>query len=206
MKVLLVNGSPHKKGSTYTLLAEAASAIEELGVEVEFFDIGNGPFYGCIACHACDTTGRCRFEDDPANALAKAAETADGFIFGSPVYYAGANGALCAVLDRAFYSQGRHFAGKPGAAVSVARRAGTGETVDRLNKYFTINQMPVASSIYWNGGHGAKASDVKQDLEGMQTMRVLGRNLARLVKQIDATKETIPAPDPEPRVWTNFIR
>ncbi|MDR1413156.1 MAG: flavodoxin family protein [Actinomycetes bacterium] len=200
-KVLLVNGSPHKHGSTATALAEAAATLTETGVESEVFHLGNGPFYGCIACRACNTLGHCRYEDDPANALAEAIKGADGVIIGSPTYYASANGALCAVLDRSFYSQSSQFAGKPAAAIVVCRRGGAASAFDRLNKYFTISQMPVVSSQYWNHLHGTNAEEVKQDAEGLQTIRVLARNMANMLKHAP-----YPTDRSEPRAWTNFIR
>ena len=177
MKVLLVNGSPHKNGCTFTALSEVAKALTQDGIETEFFHIGTGTVHGCTACGACQKLGHCVFTDDPANALSEKMQEADGIVIGSPVYYAGANGALCALLDRAFYS-GHGFAFKPAAAVVSARRSGTTATFDRLNKYFTINRMPIVSSQYWNGVHGHCPEDVMQDLEGLQTMRTLGHNMA----------------------------
>ena len=205
MNVLLVNGSPHSNGSTKRCLKEAADAILSWGLEVEYFELGEGPFYGCTACGKCAATQRCHFEDDPANALIDALAAADGIIIGSPVYYASANGALCAVLDRAFYAASSRFMGKPAAAIAVCRRGGLETTVDRLNKYFTINQMPVPSSQYWNGAHGANAREVAEDAEGMQVMRTLGHNMARLILQIKAGESVPPLPQ-EDRARTNFIR
>jgi len=206
MKVLLVNGSPHNNGSTKRCLKEAAGAITFWGIEVEYFELGEGPFYGCIACRKCATTQHCNFDDDPANALIDAMAAADGIIIGSPVYYASANGALCAVLDRAFYAASTRFADKPAAAVAVCRRGGLETTVDRLNKYFTINQMPVPSSQYWNGAHGTNAREVAEDAEGLQVMRTLGHNMARLLLQIEAAGDAVAPLPQEDRARTNFIR
>ena len=203
MKVLLVNGSSHKNGCTCTALSEVAKALEQDGIETEIFHIGTKPVRGCIACGSCRKLGHCVFTDDPANELSEKMQTADGIVIGSPVYYAGPNGALCALLDRAFYS-GSGFAFKPAAAVVSARRSGTTATFDRLNKYFTINQMPVVSSQYWNGVHGHCPEDVMQDLEGLQTMRTLGHNMAWMLKNIAAGGQAHP--EPEDRVATNFIR
>lgn len=203
MHVLLVNGSPHKTGCTYTALSEVAKTLEQDGIETEIFHIGNTPVRGCIACHACGKLGRCVFDDDCANTLAKKMQGADGIVIGSPVYYAGPNGALCALLDRAFYS-GSGYAFKPAAAVVSARRSGTTATFDRLNKYFTINRMPIVSSQYWNGVHGHCPEDVMQDQEGLQTMRTLGHNMAWMLRSIAAGGQ--PLPTPEPFTPTNFIR
>ena len=177
MKVLLVNGSPNKKGCTNRALEEVAKTLEENGVEAEIFHIGNKPFGGCIACNYCKTNGEC-YMKDIVNEFAQKAKEADGFIFGSPVYYASASGALTSFLDRLFYSSARYLQYKPGAVVCSARRAGTTATFDQLNKYFTINNMPVVSSQYWNMVHGHTQEEVEKDLEGLQTMRVLGRNMA----------------------------
>jgi len=205
MKVLLVNGSPHSNGSTKRCLKEVANAITSWGIDVDYFDLGEGPFYGCTACHTCDTTQRCKFEEDPANALIDAMAAADGVIIGSPTYYASANGALSAVLDRVFYAASSRFAGKPAAAISVCRRGGLETTIDRLNKYFTINEMPVPTSQYWNGAHGTNAREVAEDAEGMQVMRILGHNMARMLLQMEAAAGTVPPRPQEPRARTNFI-
>lgn len=205
MKVLLVNGSPNKKGCTNRALEEVAKTLEENGVEAEIFHIGNKPFGGCIACNYCKTNGEC-YMKDIVNEFAQKAKEADGFIFGSPVYYASASGALTSFLDRLFYSSARYLQYKPGAVVCSARRAGTTATFDQLNKYFTINNMPVVSSQYWNMVHGHTQEEVEKDLEGLQTMRVLGRNMAWILKCIEIGKENnILRPDPEARIATNFI-
>ena len=205
MKVLLVNGSPNKKGCTNRALEEVAKTLEENGVEAEIFHIGNKPFGGCIACNYCKTNGEC-YMKDIVNEFAQKAKEADGFIFGSPVYYASASGALTSFLDRLFYSSARHLQYKPGSVVCSARRAGTTATFDQLNKYFTINNMPVVSSQYWNMVHGHIPEEVEKDLEGLQTMRVLGRNMAWILKCIEIGKENnILRPEPEARIATNFI-
>ena len=205
MKVLLVNGSPNKKGCTNRALEEVAKTLEENGVEAEIFHIGNKPFGGCIACNYCKTNGEC-YMKDIVNEFAQKVKEADGFIFGSPVYYASASGALTSFLDRLFYSSARYLQYKPGAVVCSARRAGTTATFDQLNKYFTINNMPVVSSQYWNMVHGHTQEEVEKDLEGLQTMRVLGRNIAWILKCIEIGKENnILRPDPEARIATNFI-
>jgi len=210
MKVLLVNGSPHPKGCTYTALEEVAKALNEEGIETEIFHIGAKPISGCIACNSCVKTGECVFHDCVNDFLALA-KGADGFIFGSPVHYAAASGALTSFMDRAFYSDmptGRtSFYLKPAAAILSARRAGTTAAFDQLNKYFTISEMPVISSCYWNMVHGMTPEEVKQDLEGLQIMRVLGRNMAWFLKSKEAgTKAGVPLPKREAPVITNFIR
>ncbi|WP_294405827.1 flavodoxin family protein [uncultured Clostridium sp.] len=206
MKVLLVNGSPHAKGCTYTALAEVAGALENQEIETEIFQLGVKPISGCIACGSCRKTGKC-FLDDPVNEFVEKAAQADGFIFGSPVHYAAASGMLTSFMDRVFYSGGVNMQNKPAAAVISARRAGTTATFDQINKYFTISNMPIVSSQYWNMVHGSTPEDVKQDLEGMQTMRALGNNMAWLLKCIEAGKAAgINLPEKEDRVWTNFIR
>ncbi|MFR3729590.1 flavodoxin family protein [Lacrimispora sp.] len=206
MNVLLINGSPHKEGCTNRALKEVSGALNQEGIKTELVQIGNKAIHGCIACGKCAETGRCVFQDDPVNGILDKMEQADGLVVGSPVYYASANGSLFALLDRLFYA-GKNFAYKPGAAVASARRAGTTATLDALNKYFTIAQMPVVSSSYWNMVHGRDASDVEQDLEGLQTMRVLGKNMAWLLKCLEAGKNAgISVPSPEEKTWTNFVR
>ena len=187
MKVLLVNGSPHEKGCTAAALKEVAQTLEQEGIETEIFWIGNQIKGGCIACKSCAKTGRCAL-DDAVNVCLKKAESADGFVFGSPVHYASASGMITSFLDRAFYGKSALFQGKPGACVVSCRRGGASAAFDQLNKYFTINCMPVVSSQYWNQVHGNTPEEVKQDLEGMQTMRTLGNNMAWLLKCIEAGK------------------
>ncbi len=211
MKVLLVNGSPHKNGCTYTALAQAAKALEENGIETEFFWLGTKPIAGCMACKSCIEQKRCIF-DDKVNEFLDLAETADGFLFGSPVHWAGASGAMTSFLDRVFYvdfngNGGKRFYLKPASAVLSARRAGTTAAWDQLNKYFGLLQMPMINSRYWPMVHGAKPEDVLRDLEGMQVMRVLGRNMAYFLKCKEAGERAgIPLPEQEAPVFTNFIR
>lgn len=203
MKVLLVNGSPNKDGCTFTALKEIAGQLEKNGIETEIFHIGKKAVQGCIACQKCSELGRCVFNDDLYNELLELSKKADGIIIGSPVYYAGPNGALCALLDRLFYSASQYLTNKPAAAVVSCRRGGASSSFDRLNKYFTINQMPVITSQYWNSVHGFTPEDVKKDLEGLQTMRTLGNNMAWMIKTISESK--YPLPEIEERVATNFI-
>ncbi|WP_234123906.1 flavodoxin family protein [Clostridium hydrogenum] len=207
MKVLLINGSPKAKGCTYTALAEAARELEKENIETEIFHIGNKPIRGCMGCGGCNTSNKCVFNDDTVNAAIEKAKTCDGFIFGSPVHYAAASGALTSFLDRVFCASGKSFSYKPGAAIVSCRRGGATAAFEQLNKYFTISNMPVVSSQYWNMVHGNTPEEVKQDLEGMQTMRVLGRNMAWLLKSINAGREAgVNLPEKENRVATNFIR
>ena len=206
MKVLLINGSPNEKGCTYTALSEVAATLNENGVETEIASIGKQPIRGCIGCGGCAGKRRCVFGDDIVNSMIEKMEQADGLIIGSPVYFASPNGNLMSMLDRFFYAGGC-FAHKPAAAVASARRAGTTVTLDDLNKYFGIRQMPVVSSTYWNMVHGSKPEDVKKDEEGLQTMRNLGRNMAWLLKCIAAGKENgVEPPMSENTNRTNFIR
>ncbi|MGI5915126.1 MAG: flavodoxin family protein [Anaerolineae bacterium] len=210
MKVILVNGSPHPYGCTYTALMEMANTLNAEGIETEIFQIGTEPLAGCIACQNCAKTGRCVF-DDRVNEFLDIAGSADGFVFGTPVHYASAAGALVSFMDRAFYTDlrsGRQlFYLKPAACVVSARRAGTTATFDQINKYFTISQMPVISSRYWNMVHGHTPEDVKKDLEGLQTMRILARNMAWFLKCKEAgIKAGVPFPEREEITFTNFIR
>ena len=206
MKVLLVNGSSHKQGCTYTALSEAAKTLNDEGIETEIFQLGNPEIRDCCGCQACKTTGKCVF-DDIVNDFIEKAKTADGFIFGTPVYYAHPSGRLLSLLDRAFYAGGYAFAYKPGAAVASARRSGTTASFDVLNKYFTIANMPVVSSNYWNNIHGNASEQAMQDLEGLQIMRNLGRNMAWILKCIELGKQNGISPNsPEERIYTNFIR
>lgn len=207
MKVLLVNGSPRAKGCTYTALTEVAKALEADGIETEIFQVGAKPVRDCIACMKCRELKKCVFDDDVANALIERAKTADGFVFGSPVYYAHPSGILLSVLDRAFYAGGYAFAGKPGASVVSARRGGTAASFDVINKYFGITQMPVVSSSYWNMVYGKTPDEVRQDEEGLQTMRNIGHNMAYLLKCMQVGKEQgILPPQNNVSVRTNFIR
>jgi multimeric flavodoxin WrbA len=206
MQVLVINGSPHEKGCTFTALSEVAGQLEKEGIETNIFHIGDKPIRGCIGCGGCVESGYCVFEDDPVNACIDQAREADGIVIGSPVYYAGPNGSLCAFLDRMFFGKAARYAYKPAAAIVNCRRGGASAAFDRLNKYFTISSMPVVSSQYWNATHGVTPEEVKQDLEGMQIMRTLGRNMAWLLKCIEAAQGTVPYPEREPWVMTNFIR
>jgi len=207
MKVLLINGSPKAKGCTYTALTEIAKELEKENIEVEIFHIGSAPIRGCTACKGCyNTDGKCVFDDDPVNVALEKAKEADGFIFGSPVHFAAASGAITSFLDRMFYA-GNCFEYKPGAAIVSCRRGGSTAAFEQLNKYFTIANMPIVSSQYWNMVHGNTPEEVRQDLEGMQTMRTLGKNMAWLLKSIQAGKDAgVPLPEKEPKEVTNFIR
>lgn len=206
MKVLLLNGSPHPHGCTFTALSEVAGALEKNGIETEIFQIGNQPISGCIACGKCRDTGKCVISDG-VNDFVEKAKSADGFVFGSPVYYASASGQISSFLDRAFYGKSAIFEGKPGAAVVSCRRAGSTASLDQLNKYFTISGMPVVSSRYWNMVHGNTPEEVVQDKEGMQVMRTLGNNMAWLLKCIELGKaQGVSFPEKELAQKTNFIR
>ena len=202
MKVLLVNGSPNKDGCTYTALCEVASAIEKGGVGTELLQIGLEPVRGCADCGGCRKAGKCVIESDICNELIAKFLEADGVVVGSPVYFSGPNGALCALLDRVFFSSMGKFKHKPAACVLSCRRGGASAAFDRLNKYFTIAQMPVVSSLYWNAVHGFEPDDVRRDLEGLQIMRTLGSNMAWMIKNLKAGE---PPPEPgEKRIFTNF--
>lgn len=206
MKVILVNGSPREKGCTYTALCEVEKALCANGCETEIFWIGKDPLAGCIGCGACGKLGKC-FRGDCVNDFVEKAKDADGFIFGSPVHYAAASGALCSFMDRAFYSGKKNLVGKPAAAVVSCRRGGASAAFDRINKYFTISCMPVVSSTYWNQVHGSVPEDVLKDEEGLQTMRTLGNNMAWLLKCIAAGKSAgVDFPQLEAPIRTNFIR
>ena len=203
MKILIINGSPHLHGCTDRALQELEKTLHESGIETERLNIGNLDVRGCIACNFCRTHGRCVF-DDVVNKAAELFKEADGIVVGTPTYYAGSNGQVLSFLDRLFYSTTTTFdkTMKVGAAVVSSRRAGSTSAFDEINKYFTISSMPIVSSTYWNEVHGFEASDVEDDLEGLQTMRNLGRNMAFLVKAISARKDEIPAQ--ERGVFTNF--
>ena len=207
MKVLLLNGSPNAQGCTYTALSEVAGALEKNGIETEIVQIGKKPVSGCIACRACAKLGKCVF-DDGVNEFVEKAKEADGFVFSTPVHYAAASGNMTAFLDRLFYSAPKEtFCRKPAAVVTSARRAGTTAAYEQLLKYPGIMEMPIVSSCYWNNVHGSCPEDVQKDEEGLRTMRVLGRNMAWLLRCIDAgTAAGVPAPRQEPMARTNFIR
>ena len=205
MKVLLVNGSPHEKGSTYTALHEMEKVFQENGIETEILHIGNQTIRGCMACGYCSANGKCVF-DDAVNAAAARFEECDGLVVGSPVYYASTNATLVAFLDRLFYSTHFDKTMKVGAAVVSARRGGLSATFDELNKYFTICGMPVASGQYWNSIHGNNADEAQQDKEGLQIMRTLAKNMSFLMKSIQLGKEAFGLPEKEEPERTNFIR
>ena len=209
-KVLMVNGSPRIHGCTFTALTEVADTLKAEGVDCDFYWIGNKPVAGCIGCNRCEETHQCAF-DDQVNEFVKLAEDYDGFVFGSPVYYAGVAGGFVSFLDRAFYSSYTRdpspFRFKPAAIVVSARRAGTTAALEQLSKYPTYEQMPLVNSKYWPMVHGNTPAQVKQDEEGMQVMRQLGRNMAWMLRLIEAGEHAgIPLPAQEENVWTNFIR
>lgn len=208
MKVLMLNGSPHEKGCTYTALMEVAGELEKAGIQTEIMHVGGDLVHGCMGCGACSKLGRCIYSQDKVNEAVEKMKESQGLIVGSPVHYASAGDAVTSFLDRFFYSGGAYAAHKPAAAVASARRAGTTATLDQLNKYFMISQMPVVSSQYWNMVHGGCPEDVKKDEEGLQIMRVLGRNMAWLLQSIEAGKASgIAVPDMEKeKKRTNFIR
>lgn len=204
MKVLLINGSPNEKRCTYTALSEVAGALEAQGIETEIAWIGRNPVRGCLGCGGCSKRGdnRCIFDDDVVNGLIEKTVAADGLVVGTPVFYAGANGALLAVLDRMFYAASKALRFKPAAAVASARRAGTTPAIDQVNKYFQICCMPVVTSTYWPMVHGQSAEQVREDAEGMQIMRGLGTNMAWMLQ----ATASVPAPEVERKIMTNSIR
>lgn len=205
-KVLLINGSPHPSGCTYTALSEVAAALEKRGIETKIYQIGTRPVAGCIACGRCSVTGKCIF-DDGVNEIASEIESYAAIVVGSPVYYSGASGQICSFLDRLFYTAGSRMAGKLGAAVVSCRRGGATAAYERLNKYFEISSMHTVGSQYWNQVHGNTPEDVMKDEEGLQTMRTLGENMAWLIKCIEAgDREGIERPVYEKRMVTNFIK
>ena len=207
MKVLMVNGSPHENGCTMTALSEVARILAQEGIDTEIIQLGKAAIRDCTACGGCRGKGRCVFGDDPVNEFIQKAKESDGFIFGSPVYYAHPSGRVLAFLDRVFYAGSAALRQKPGAAVVSARRAGTTASLDALNKYFGISHMPTVGSTYWNMVHGNSPEEVLRDEEGMQVMRNLGRNMAWLIKCIELGKQNgAPAPQMEREHWTNFIR
>ena len=211
MKVLMLNGSSHQNGCTYTALTEIGETLKTHGIDYEIFQIGNKPIRDCLACEKCDGNG-CVFTDDAVNEFREKALEADGFVFGTPVYFAHPSGAIQSFLDRVFYSSSnkswerKAFQFKPACAVASARRAGTTASLDVLNKYFTIANMPVVSSSYWNMVHGRTPDDVKKDKEGLQTMRNIGHNMAWLLKCIELGKQNDVLPKIEVGEITNFIR
>ncbi len=205
MKVLLVNGSPHKNGCTYTALTIVAEALNKEGIETEIMYLGNKPIAGCIGCGKCFDSGKC-FRDDIVNDFIRKTAECDGFVFGSAVHFASATGAITSFMDRAFMIPSK-MKNKPAAAIVSCRRGGATASFDQLNKYFTIRCMPVISSNYWNMVHGSNPADVMKDEEGVQTMRVLGKNMAWILKCIEAGKQAgITAPVSEEKIYTNYIR
>lgn len=207
MKVLLVNGSPHREGCTHTALMEVGRVLEELGVETEEFWCGKGPIMGCHGCGHCAVSGRCWHDSDPVNAFVAKAREADGFVFGTPVHFAGASGFIKPFMDRAFCCKSALYWDKPAAAIVTCRRGGAQGAFNDLGHYFTISNMPVVSSQYWNQVHGNTPDEVRRDLEGLQIMRQLARNMAWLLRSIDAGRATgVPRPEHEPPIKTNFIR
>ena len=206
MKVLLINGSPHREGCTFTALSEVARTLEQNGIESEIFYIGTQPVANCIACRKCRATGQCAF-DDAVNKIGARLDEFDALVLGSPVYYAGPSGQIGSFCDRLFFSHARKMAGKLGAAVVSCRRGGATAAFDRLNKYFTIANMQVVGSQYWNMVHGSAPQEVRKDEEGLQTMRTLAQNMAWLLKCIELGKKNgIHKPEYEPVTPTNFIR
>ena len=206
MKVLLLNGSSHRNGTTFTALDEIARVLKSENIDSEIFQLGNPELRDCTGCQACKKIGKCVY-DDIVNEFVENAKTADAFVFGTPVYYAHPAGRILSFLDRAFYSGKSAFEYKPAAAVAVARRSGTTASFDVLNKYFTISNMPIVSSTYWNNLHGNMMEEARQDLEGLQVMRNLGRNMAWLLKCLEAGRKIgISKPDREEPIKTNFIR
>ena len=205
MKVLMINGSPHSKGNTYVALHEMEKIFLEEGIKTEIVQVGNKDIRGCAACNSCAEKGKCVF-NDIVNDIAPKFKECDGIVIGSPVYFASANGTLVSFIDRLFYSMTADKTMKVGAAVVSCRRGGNSATFDELNKYFTISQMPIASSQYWNMVHGNSPEEVQQDLEGLQTMRTLGKNMAFLIKSIQLGKKEFGLPEKEEHKFTNFIR
>ena len=210
MKVLLVNGSPHEAGCIFTALGEIAAELKKNGVDSEIFQLGTGAVHGCVACRSCfkRDDGHCVFDDDPVNAAADKLKQADALIVGTPVYFSGIAGQVKSFMDRLFYAaENSTLRGKPAAAIVSCRRGGASSTFDQLNHYFTIRQMPVVPSQYWNSVHGNTPDEVRQDLEGLQVMRTLAKNMAWMLKCFEAGRNAgIGLPEQEPRVNTNFIR
>lgn len=207
MKVLLINGSPKANGCTFTALSEIAKTLNAENIETEIAQLGNKPIQDCIDCGGCAGKGKCVFSDDVINDLIEKAKSADGFVFGTPVYFAHPSGRMLSAMDRLFYAGGKNFEHKPAAVIASARRAGTTATLDAISKHLGITQMPVISSTYWNMVHGNTPEEIKQDLEGMQTMKNVALNMAWILKCIEAGKQAgILAPQTEKIIRTNFIR
>ncbi len=206
MKVLLINGGPHRNGATYTALKEVADTLSVEGIEADIVWLGNDPIAGCIGCGACKKSGKC-FRNDVVNKVAETISDYDGYVFGSPVHYAASSGAISSFMDRLFMSASGKMYMKPAAAVVSCRRGGASAAFDEINKYFTISSMPVVSSQYWNQIHGSNAEDALKDEEGLQTMRTLAKNMAYMLKCFAAAKEVgIEPPQREKIIRTNFIK
>lgn len=207
MKVLLFNGSPRANGCTFTALSEIAKTLNAENIETEILQVGNKPVQDCIGCNGCVGKNKCVFNNDCINEWIEKAKTADGFIFGTPVYYAHPSGRILSAMDRLFYAASEHFAQKPAAVIASARRGGTTASLETISKYLSVTQMPVISSTYWNMVHGNTPEETVRDLEGMQTMRNLARNMAWILKCIEAGKRSgVSAPQAEIFARTNFIR
>ncbi len=209
MKVLLINGSPKERGCTYTALSVVAEALQKQGVDTEIVSVGKEPIQGCIGCGGCAKSGKglCVFENGPVNAIIQKMEEADGIVVGTPVHYAAASGAITSLMDRVCYAGGKNLAFKPAACIASCRRGGASATLDQISKYFTILNMPVVASNYWNMVHGNTPEEVLKDEEGIQTMRQLGRNMAWILKSIQAGKDAgVEMPEVEPKIRTNYIR
>lgn len=207
MRVLLINGSPHEKGATYTGLNEVAMTLNHNGIETEIFWLGTKSIHGCIGCGYCKKEKRCVFVDDCVNETIDRLQEFDGYIVGSPVHYAAASGAVTSFLDRLFYASSSKMAYKPGAAIVSCRRGGASAAFDQLNKYFTLNHMLVVGSSYWNQIHGNTGEEVLKDLEGIQTLRNLGNNMSWILKCIEIGKlNGVEHPEQAPKVRTNYIR
>ncbi|MDR3072936.1 MAG: flavodoxin family protein [Clostridiales Family XIII bacterium] len=207
MKILLLNGSPREKECTYTALSEVATELEKHGAKAEILQIGNKPLQGCIACRACQKLDRCTFGGDIVNVFLEKAKTADGFIFGSPVYFANPNGSMLAVMDRIFFSGKRWLSAKPAAAVVSARRAGTTSALDSLQKFFQITGMPMVPATYWPMVFGYKPTEVQEDKEGLQNLRELARQMIWMITATKAAKDAgLVPPEREEKIWTNFMR
>ena len=206
MKVLLVNGGPHEKGCTYTALEEVSKTLQKNGIETEIIWLGVKPIAGCIGCNVCLKTGKC-FRNDIVNEFIEKSKEADGFVFGTPVHFASSAGSLTSFMDRVFYGRGELFKNKPACCVVSCRRGGATATFDQINKYFSICNMPIVTSQYWNQVHGTNPDEVRKDEEGMQTMRALGNNMTWLLKCIDVAKKNgVEYPENEKPVKTNFVR
>ena len=207
MKVLMLNGSPNRFGSTYTCLQYVATSLAEEGIDSEIIWLGDSPLQDCVGCDACKKLGKCIFDEDIVNEILEKSKLADGFVFGSPVYYASPGGRIISVLNRLFYSGAKHLAFKPATAVVSARRSGTTASLDVFYKYFSINQMPIVTSQYWNMAFGRTPEDIRQDYEGVQTMSILGKNMAWILKSIKiASCNNQQHPSLIEKTHTDFIR